>query len=113
MNDSILLTIKKLIGIDTDYNHFNEDLIIHINSVFMILCQMGVGPKEPFQITGENETWNDFSDDMNLMQSVKTYLYLKTKLIFDAPTNGAMIQSLKETIAELEFRLNVEMDKEE
>ena len=110
-NNSILLSIKKLLGINTDYEHFDTDLIIHINSVFMILRQMGVGPNKPFSITGPGETWDDFSENIEDMESIKTYVYLKCKLVFDAPTNTTMYQSLRDAIAEFEFRLNVEMDK--
>lgn len=110
MNESILNSIKKLIGIDTDDNSFNTDLMIHINSVFFILQQLGVGPDKPFSITGDGETWSDFVSDVDEINAVKTYVYMKTRIVFDPPTNGTIMESLKEAINEYEFRLNITGD---
>lgn len=107
MNDSILLSIKKLIGIDESYKHFDEDLIIHINSVFAILTQLGVGPENGFKITGESETWNDYMDDPSNIEHVKTYLYLRVKLIFDPPSASHATDSMKNVMSEMEWRLYV------
>lgn len=115
MNDSILLTIKKLLGIDKNYNVFDSDIVIHINSVFMILCQLGVGPDKPFSIEGESETWSQFSPDTSLYQLVKSYIYLKVRLIFDPPSTGVLHQAVERQISEFEWRLNVqgeELNKE-
>lgn len=108
---SILNSVKKLIGLTEEYKQFDEDLIIHINSVFSILYQLGVG-STPFSITGESETWDDYiqlEDDVNI-QDVKSYVYFKTKLMFDPPTNSVVLGSIEKQIAELEWRLNVEAD---
>lgn len=110
---SILLSVKKMIGMDADYNAFDIDLIIHINSVFTVLNQLGVGPKEEYSINGPEETWNDFwkgTDDppINL---VKTYMYLKTKIIFDPPDSGVLNEALERRIAECEWRLNVQAER--
>lgn len=110
MNESILNSIKKLIGIDTDDNSFNTDLMIHINSVFFVLQQLGVGPDKPFSITGDSETWSDFISDVDQFNAVKTYVYMKTRIVFDPPTNGTIMESLKEAINEYEFRLNIAGD---
>lgn len=109
--NSILNSVKKLIGLTEEYRQFDEDLIIHINSVFSILYQLGVG-KEPFSITDERDQWEDFmntEDDMNI-QDVKSYVYFRTKLMFDPPTNSVLMEAINKQIAELEWRLNVEAD---
>ena len=111
MNDSILLTIKKLLGIDKNYNVFDSDIIIHINSVFMILYQLGVGPDKPFSIEGESETWSQFSSDVSLYQLVKSYIYLKVRLIFDPPSAGVLHQAVERQISEFEWRLNVQSEE--
>ena len=106
MNESILTSIKKLLGIAEEYTHFDTDIMIHINSVFMILVQMGVGPDEGFKVESAADTWNEFTSDKLLYESVKTYVYLKVKMIFDPPQGGAVAEAYKQTISELEWRLN-------
>lgn len=104
---SILTSIKKMLGIVEDYKHFDQDIIIHINSAFMILTQLGVGPPSGFMIYDENSLWSDFITDKAKIEAVKSYVYLKVKLLFDPPSNSAVIESINKTIAELEWRLNV------
>ena len=109
--DSILTSIKKLLGIDDSYGHFDADLIIHINSVFATLHQLGVGPVEGFSIQSEDETWDDFiGENFNIFASVKSYIYLKVRLLFDPPISSAAIDAIKEQIKEYEFRLFVAAD---
>lgn len=108
--DSILDSMKKLLGISNDYNHFDQDIIIHINTAFMSLRQIGVGPKGGFAIHGSEETWGDFLLDMKTLESVRTYLYLKVRLIFDPPTNSAVVEIFNKNINEIEWRLNSEVD---
>ncbi len=111
--DSILQSIKKLLGIAADYNQFDTDIIIHINSVFAILKQLGVGPENGFAISGEYDIWSDFIPKENTqLQDVITYVYLKVKLIFDPPLSASVIESMKQTISELEWRLNVEAESQ-
>lgn len=110
LNDSILDTVKKLLGLDTSYTEFDTDIIIHINSVFSILQQLGVGPEEGFKITGSSETWGEYTDDDLEIQDVISYMYMKVKMLFDPPTNSAILNSYKELISELEWRLNVAVD---
>lgn len=106
MYESILISIKKLLGIAEDYDHFDPDLIMHINTVFMILHQMGVGPKEaPFMIEDEGAIWDNFIKDAKDLQPVKTYIALKVKLVFDPPTSSSHLQAINDTIKELEWRL--------
>ena len=110
--ESILTSIKKLIGITEDYKHFDTDIIIHINSVFMILSQMGIGPDNGFSISDETTTWNDYLPEGNKnFEAVKTYMYLKTRLIFDPPQSSSTMEAMKQTISELEWRLNVEAEQ--
>lgn len=107
MENSILISIKKLLGIAEDYTHFDMDLIIHINSVFSILTQLGLGPHEGFAIKDCFAKWSDFITDNPEIEAVKSYVYLKVKLLFDPPTSGSVIDSTNRLISELEFRLNV------
>lgn len=105
---SILQTIKKLLGIPADYDHFDSDIIIHINSAFSVLAQLGVGPKEGFSISDDSAKWDDFVPDENqLLQNVKTYVYLKVRIVFDPPLSSAVLECQKEQIKEMEWRLQV------
>lgn len=108
--DSILTSIKKLLGIAEEYEHFDSDLIMHINSVFMVLNQLGVGPVEGFSITDKTETWEDFTQNDLMIQSVKSYVYLKVRLLFDPPSSSAVMESINRQISELEWRLNLSVD---
>lgn len=110
--DSILTSIKKLLGISEEYEHFDQDLIMHINSVFLILNQLGVGPKEVFFVTDESDTWDDVGIE-NDLELVKSYMYLKVKLLFDPPLSSAVIESTNRMISEFEWRLNVAADTKE
>lgn len=109
--ESILTSIKKLLGIDAAYMHFDADLIMHINSVFSILTQMGVGPANGFSITGATEVWADFiADKPNCYSMLKSYVYLKVRLLFDPPQSSAIMESINRQISEFEWRLFVEAD---
>lgn len=110
VTESILTSVKKLLGIEESYTHFDPDLIMHINSVFSILAQMGVGPSNGFTITGAAETWSDFLDDTKLFALVKSYTHLKVKLLFDPPLSSAAVESINRQIAEFEWRLFVAAD---
>lgn len=111
ITESILTSIKKLLGIDESYKHFDPDLIMHINSVFSILTQMGVGPPNGFSITGNSEVWNDFiTKEPNNFSLVKSYMHLKVKLLFDPPLGSAVIESINRQISEFEWRLFVAAD---
>ena len=108
--DSILTSIKKLLGIAEEYTQFDEDIIMHINTVFLNLTQLGVGPEEGFLIEDDVASWEDFINDNTQLQAVKTYVYLKVKLFFDPPLSSSVIESMNRMIAELEWRLNVAVD---
>lgn len=105
--DSILNSVKKLLGITPEYTDFDIDLIIHINSVFMILNQIGVGPDGGFSITSSTETWSEYLGDDYRLESVKSYMYAKVRMMFDPPQNGALSEALNNVISELEFRLSI------
>ena len=111
MDESILTSIKKLLGIPEDHEHFDVDIIMHINSVFMILTQLGIGPDDGFKITDKLTTWNEYLPDGANIESVKSYMYLKVRLLFDPPSSSSIIESINRLISELGFRLNVESGK--
>lgn len=102
--ESILKTIRGLMGPSADYEYFDKDLIIHINAAFSRLCQLGVGTKTPFSITGVSETWSDFIEPA-YQEEVKQYIYLKVRLVFDPPSSGTVINVYKEQIDMLEWTL--------
>lgn len=111
MEESILKTIKKMLNIDPNNTDFDIDIIININSVFMVLKQLGVGPEfENFSITDDKAKWSDFLEDRYDLESVKTYIYLKVKMVFDPPINSSIIESYNNLIKEYEWRLNSQMD---
>lgn len=105
--DSILVSIKKLLGIDAAYTAFDVDVIIHINTAFAVLNQLGVGPADGFMIEGEEEIWDNYITDNNFSM-VKTFVYLKVRLAFDPPTSTALIESMNNTLNELTWRLELE-----
>lgn len=110
--ESILISIKKLLGITEDYNHFDTDLIIHINTVLSILTQLGVGPEEGYAIKDSTAVWNDFIPNDSRLELIKSYVYLKVKLLFDPPLSSAVIESINRQISEFEWRLNVAAEME-
>lgn len=111
VTDSILLSIKKMLGLDKDYDVFDPELIIHINSVFGTLHQLGVGPEEQFRISGDSETWFEFDTEGEQIDEVKTYVYLRVRLLFDPPSSSFVLSSFQEQLKELEWRLNVKADE--
>jgi hypothetical protein len=105
--DSILISVKKVLGITEEYEHFDQDIIIHINSTLATLTQLGVGPENGFAIADSSASWSDFTTDLIQQQLVKSYIYLKVKLLFDPPQSSAVLESMNKQIAEFEWRLNV------
>ena len=106
--ESILTSIKKLLGIEEDYDCFDADLIIHINSVFMILAQLGVGPEDGFIIEDADATWSDYLSDEELvmLSAVKSFIHLKVRLLFDPPS-GSVAEQINKLLGELEWRINI------
>lgn len=111
-NNSILDSIKKLLGIMPEVTAFDPDIIIHINSVFNILQSTGIGPKTGFKITSNSETWDEFLDECGenpvLFEDVKTFIYMKVKLLFDPPTSSSLLESYNNLIKEIEYRMYTE-----
>ena len=105
--ESILTSIKKMLGITEEYKQFDPDIIMHINSVFMILNQLGVGPSEGFRINDEYATWVDFISDDSYLDLVKSYMVMKVKLLFDPPQSSIVMEATNRMISEAEWRLNV------
>ena len=108
-NDSILISIKTKIGADPEDDTFDGPIIDFINSVFAIMSQLSsnLGHNDGFEITGETETWDDFTSDQTTKAFIKTYIYLKVKLLFDPPASSVLMEQYKESIKELEFRLGI------
>lgn len=112
MEDSILITTKKVLGLDQAYEVFDMDVIMHINSALATLNQLGIGPVDGFQIEDDTATWTDFIDVNTKFNPVKTYVYLRVRLLFDPPTTSYLIEALNNQVKELEWRLNVEREEE-
>lgn len=108
--DSILDSTKKLLGISPDDDSFDVDIVTHINTVFLILNQLGIGPKEGFMITGRDETWDSYLVEQQKLQCVKSYMALKVRTLFDPSSSSAVSQASTEALQELEFRMLVEYD---
>ena len=108
MDNSILTDIKKLLGLPAEYDVFDQDIIIHINSVFFKLRQLGIGPEKSFSITDVKSKWSDFSKEMLDYEAIKTYVYMNVRLIFDPPQNSFVVTALQEQISEYEWRLLTE-----
>ena len=108
--ESILQSIKKLLGIPESDEAFDAELIAHINGVFMTLHQLGVGTSAGFFISGPQEIWSDFVNNDHLLETVRMFIYLKVRMIFDPPTSSAAAEAINSRIAELEFRLNVQAE---
>ena len=110
MQDSILMTIRKLVCGNPYADHFDTDLLVHINACFSILNQLGVGPENGFVVTDETQSWSSYSDNDRILNMVKTYVTLKVKKIFDPPLTSSVLEAMDKEIKELEWRLNVAVD---
>lgn len=110
MDDSILTSVKKLLGIPEDYDPFDKDVVMHINTVLFSLNQIGVGPPNGFVISDKTTTWSEYLTDSTNLEAVKSYIYLKVRLLFDPPTSSIITESINRQIAELEWRLNVAVE---
>lgn len=106
---SILDTIKTMLGIPLEEDHFNSELIVDINMALATLIDLGFGPQEGFSITGPDEAWDDFSEDEEKINLAKSYVHLKTKLLFDPPSSSFVLEAFKQNIAEYEWRINKDL----
>ena len=112
LEDSILISVKKMLGIAEDYTAFDMDIIFHINSVFVTLYELGFGDTV-VSIDDDISTWSDVLDNANELSLIKSLVYLKVRLIFDPPTSSAALQAMQELVREFEFRINILVDNDE
>jgi hypothetical protein len=113
MEESILTSVKKMLGPEEDYEQFDPDLIIFINSVLSTLNQLGVGPSEGFSIEDKSAKWSDFISDDRLLNLVPTYVYLKVRLLFDPPTASAVLDSINREADRYEWRISIAVEHSE
>ena len=113
-DESILLSMKKMLSIAGDEDGFDTDIVVHINSVFFALYQLGVGPDTPFSIEDDTALWSEFMTRQDI-EAVKSYMYLRLRLLFDPPTTATMYDAIDKQAKEFEWRLNsaVDYDQEE
>lgn len=112
MTESILNSVKKTLGIDAAYDAFDPELVIHTNSALSTLTQLGIGPVGGLTISDHTTTWDEFMVDDARLNSVKTYVYLKVRLVFDPPGTSYLIKAMEDQIRELEWRINVTRETE-
>ena len=108
--ESILTSVKKMLGIAEEYEHFDPDIVMHINSAFSVLTQLGVGPSSGFAIRDKSSVWEDFIGSDLRLEMVKSYMHLKVRLLFDPPMSSALLSAMERQISEYEWRLNVAVD---
>lgn len=111
MENSILISTKKILGLAEDYTAFDLDIITHINTAFSTLTQLGVGPVEGFMIEDERTEWDDYLNDDNQLNSVRSYVFLRVRQLFDPPTTSYLIDAMEKQIEQLEWRLNVHREE--
>lgn len=104
--ESILTSIKKYLGESTDFDVYDPDILMNINAWFGALWDLGVGPKEPFAVTGPDEVWDDFTTHAAIQSMVKMYIFLKSRIVFDPPTSSFVLEALKQQASEVEWRLH-------
>lgn len=110
MTESILDSTKKVLNLSSDYTVFDQDIIMHINSVFSTINQLGVGPDVGFMIEDNEPVWSDLLEGDLRLNNIKTYVYLRVRMLFDPPTIGYLVQAMKEQIKELEWRINAQRE---
>lgn len=111
--ESILTSVKASLGITEEYEHFDANLIMHINSVFGILTQLGVGSEDGFSISGKESVWSDFLESKTKLEMVKSYVHLKVKLLFDPPLSSVVMEAMNRMASELEWRINTTSELED
>lgn len=110
MEASILKTIRSMLDMDPDDDTYNNDILIHINSAIMTLSQLGIGPSNGFVVSSAADTWEEFLGNSKMLEGAKQYIYIKVRLGFDPPTSSFVVEALKLSAAELESRLNMQVD---
>lgn len=111
MQESILVSVKKLLGIAPEYEVFDTDIILHVNSALSVLTQLGIGPSKGYMIRDANDLWSDFVKDEPRQELLKVYVYLRVRLIFDPPSSSSVIEAINNQIKEYEWRLTVISDE--
>lgn len=104
-SDSILNTIKKMLGVDADYTAYDVDIIVNINSSLATLSQLGAGPSGGFQIDSKDDEWSDYFTDIIERSSSITFVYLKAKIVFDPPASSTVLEAYQRSIDELSWRI--------
>lgn len=112
MDHSILNNVKKILGIEADYTSFDPDILLHVNSVFSTLNQLGIGPDEGYMIEDDTATWDAFIGDDPRLNQIKSYVSLRVRLLFDPPQTSFLIESMQKQVQEMEWRLNVQREEE-
>lgn len=110
--ESILTSIKSMLPLDETYDYFDPSVIMHINSAFFTLSQIGVGPKETYSIKDKTNVWSEFMGESIRLEAVKLYIYMSVRLSFDPPTSSFVLSSMETQMQELEWRLKTEVEKE-
>jgi hypothetical protein len=110
--NSILTSIKKMLGLGETDTHFDTDIIININTALATLTQIGVGPKVGFRISDKNQTWSDLLGTRIDLESVKTFIYLKVRLVFDPPTNAFLVDAIERQLSEISWRISNQAEEE-
>lgn len=110
MENSILTSVKKALGIDSSYTNFDHDVILHTNTALMNLNQLGVGPATGFVIEDDTKTWTDLLGERLDLEAVKSYIYLKVRLLFDPPSSSFVLEAMERQVEEMEWRLNVQAE---
>ena len=111
--ESILTSIKKLLGIQEDYTHFDDEIVIHINSAFMSAGMIGLGPPSGFTIKDKTTKWEEFVGDRKDLEAIRTYIWHKVRVAFDPPQTGPLVEAINNQINELEWRLNIQVESKE
>lgn len=107
MSESILTSTKKVLGIDESYTVFDQDIILHLNSIFADLNQLGIGPPEGFFVVNEANEWSQFMGSELRLNAVKSYVYLRLRLLFDPPASSFVVASMEKQIEKAEWRINI------
>lgn len=111
LDDSILRTIKLMLGLTDDITSFDEELKVHINSLFTILNQLDCISDDGFRITGYDETWGQLTDQVTIAEMIKEFMYLKVRMVFDPPGSSVVSDAFNQRIAELEWRMNIQAER--
>jgi len=110
MNESILDSTKKILGLGVDYTVFDHDIIMHLNSALVMVGQLGIGPEDGFMVTGSTETWDDFLGGYIMYNTVKSYVYLRVRILFDPPATSFHTKAIEDQLRELEWRISIQRE---